>query len=134
MDIIEQTKQLIASHNLAADSYLDFNPFKLPDADCKKKTYFADSKESEEWFLTQKKWNRVEKGWYGYDLQACPPKWFEALEEFWELLEKDSPEFKVLQTKLKLGSARIYVDNISDDAQDAISMMEDVLFDKNLIW
>jgi len=130
MDIIEQTKQLITRHNLAANSYLDFNPFKQ----AKKTSYEEESDAALNKFLTPEKWNRVSEGWYGFDLQTCPPKWFEALEEFWGLLEKDSPDFKVLQTKLKYGSIRIYVDNISDDAQKAIEMLENVLQDKNLIW
>lgn len=138
MDIIEQTKQLITHHNLAVDSYLDFNPFKMARESgvgwAQNLPYGQVSSKAQAKFLTEEKFDRIEEGWYGFDLSVCPPKWFEVLEEFWQLLKKDSPKFKVQQWKLKMGGIRLYTDNISDEAQEAINMLENVLYDKNLIW
>jgi len=134
--ILETTRQIIAKHKLAEK--LDFNPFKL-----RKTGNLDDLHKKQEWLergvnLERElfaKWDhRIEKLWYGFDLIGCPENWFSAIDEFLTELEKDSPDFKILQYKLKWGSFRGYMSGISRDAQDAIDLLEDVMRDENLIY
>lgn len=60
--------------------------------------------------LFQKWAYRVEKGWYGFALSDAPNSWATIIDEFLQWLEIQAPDFKIHQIKLKMGSARIYLD------------------------
>lgn len=136
--ILDKTKKIIEKFDLRPNSYVLENPWKRKRAAGdwlgKNDPYFIESDLAVEKFLTQEKLDRVEENWYGFDLHGMPPKWLEALDEFFVLLEKDSPEFRVLQNKLKYGSYRGYFGSVSNEAQKAISLLECVLIDENLIY
>lgn len=138
MNILEETQKLIAKYDLRPNSYVDENPFKRKRAAGdwlgENDSYFQESKVALELFVTKEKFARVEKSWYGFDLFGVPPKWILALEEFVVLLEQNSPDFKFLQWKLKMGGFRGYTANISENAQESINLLEEVLHDEKLIY
>lgn len=136
MDLILKTKEIIAKHGVIPNS-LAFNPFK------KRKTgeflifdespEFKDSAEKSE-FLQQKYESRIPSGWYGIDAYSWPINWLNALEEFLAELEKDSPDFEIHQVKLKLGSGRIHLANLSEQAYNSVDLLEEAMQDENLIY
>lgn len=135
MNILEKTKQIIAKHNVVANS-LSFNPFKVRNEKdiglaCHEEFKGAYEKVTELW---KKYGERVGENWYGFDVDQWPLNWLEALDEFLTELEKDSPDFEILQNKLKYGGARLYYNNISEDAEKAVDLLESVMYDKNLIY
>lgn len=115
---------------------LSFNPFKVRNEKdvgfaCHKEFKGAYEKVTELW---EKYGKRVGENWYGFDVNEWPLNWLEALDEFLAELEKDSPEFEILQNKLKYGGARLYYSNISEEAEKAVDLLESVMYDKNLIY
>lgn len=147
MNILEKTHQIIAKHNLAEK--LTFNPFKLR-RESKSSgcgcgwdgegvigfNNFPEFKDSylKSTNLQNKYKNRISDGFYGFDIDCWPVNWINALEEFLAELEKDSPDFEILQNKLKYGGARLYYNNISSEAEKAVELLEFSMFDKNLIY
>lgn len=134
MDILEKTKEIIKKHNLTEK--LTFNPFKVrreSKIGFNSFSQFQGSYEKET-ELQIRYFNRVPDGWYGFDVSCWPINWLNALEEFLTELEKDSPEFEILQNKLKLGGARLYYNNISDEAEKAVDLLEEAMYDENLIY
>ena len=134
MNILEKTKEIIAKHNLAEK--LTFNPFKVRrEKDigfaCHEEFKGAYEKVTELW---EKYGNRVGENWYGSDVDQWPINWLNALDEFLAELEKDSPDFEIHQIKLKVGTARIHIDNVSKEAYDSIDLLEEVMQDNNLIY
>ena len=138
MDLIAKTQELIEKYDLRPNSYLAENPYKRKKAAGdwlgENDPYFQASNAAIKKFITPERLERVAEKWYGYDLYGVPPVWLSALDEFFELLKVDSPDFRVLQWKKKLGGYRGYTDNISEDAQKAISMLERVMYDEKLIY
>lgn len=134
MNILEKTKEIIAKHNLAEK--LTFNPFKIRRVKDIGFDDFLEFKGSYEKVVAlQLKYDsRVPMGWYGIDLYEAPISWLNALEEFLAELEKDSPDFEIHQIKLKFGTARIHIDNVSEEAYDSVDLLEDVMQDSNLIY
>ena len=147
MNILEKTKEIIKKHNLAEK--LTFNPFKLrresKSSGCgcgwdgegvigfNNFPEFKDSYQKET-NLQAKYFDRVVDGFYGFDAVRMPINWLEALEEFLTELEKDSPDFEILQIKLKWGTFRGYLNNLSEDAQKSVDLLEDIMQDSNLIY
>lgn len=145
MNILEKTKEIIKKHNLTEK--LTFNPFKVRresksgacgwegDAVIGFNSFlqFQGSYEKET-ELQIRYFNRVPDGWYGFDVSCWPINWLNALEEFLAELEKDSPDFEILQNKLKYGGARLYYNNISDEAEKAVDLLEEAMYDENLIY
>lgn len=78
--------------------------------------------------------SRIPDGWYGFDTGCWPINWLNALEEFLAELEKDSPDFEIHQIKLKIGSGRIYLGNLSAEAWKAVNELENAMQDDNLYW
>jgi hypothetical protein len=130
--ILETTRQIIQKHKL--EKKLDFNPFKLTSYNGNKRKEWFDKSRVLENGLFSKWGHRVGENWYGFDLCGCPENWFAAIDEFLTELEKDSPDFKILQYKLKWGSFRGYMSGISEGAQNAIDLLEEVMQDENLIY
>ena len=60
-------------------------------------------------WLFQKWAYRVARGWYGFDLGNVPNVWRLILDEFLEWVQKQQPEFKILQVKVKFGRLRMYL-------------------------
>lgn len=82
-----------------------------------------------------KKWNsRVAEFHYGFDGLPNNVVWFQAIDEMLDIIEKDSPDFKIMQIKLKFGGIRIYLLNISDAVFGGIEKIEQVLYDEALIY
>lgn len=146
MDILEKTKEIIAKHNVVANS-LSFNPFKArresKSGGCgwegEGVIGFNNSPEFKDSYwkstnLQNKYQNRVPPQWYGFDIDCWPVNWIDALEEFLAELEKDSPDFEIHIVKLKYGTARIHIDNVSKEAYDSIDLLEEVMQDNNLIY
>ena len=135
--MIEEIQKLIEKHELKQDQ-LAINPFELKRAagDWAGLTipYFQKSKEREEKFLTHDKYERVEPGWYGFDLYGIPAEWFDALEDFYQLLLIHAPDFKILQWKLKFGGIRLYSKSENRLAHEAARILEEAMTDKNLIY
>lgn len=145
MNILEKTKEIIKKHNLTEK--LTFNPFKVRresksggcgwegDAVIGFNSFlqFQGSYEKET-ELQMRYFNRVPDGYYGFDVACMPLNWLEALDEFLLELEKESPNFKIFNLKLKLGGLRFYADNVSENAKRCIALLEKVMCDKNLIY
>lgn len=135
MDLIEKTKEIIKKHNLTEK--LTFNPFKARRSGqftiFSEHPLFKGSDELSE-SLQNKYESRIPSGWYGFDAYSYPINWLNALEEFLAELEKDSPDFEIHQIKLKVGTARIHIDNVSKEAYDSIDLLEEVMQDENLIY
>jgi len=146
MDIIEKTKQIIAKHKVVANS-LPFNPFKLR-RESKSGGLgwegdgivgFCDTPQFKDSYLKatnlQNKYqNRVPENWYGFEIDCWPVNWIDALEEFLTELEKDSPDFEIYQLKLKWGSFRGYMGNLSEEAGKSVDLLKEAMQDKNLIY
>lgn len=135
MNILEKTKELIKKHNLTEK--LTFNPFKEARVNrsfvFEGRLEFQGSHEKSE-YLQKKYESRIPSGWYGIDLYEAPIIWLNALEEFLTELEKDSPEFEICQLKLKWGSFRGYMWNLSEEAEKSVDLLEEVMRDENLIY
>lgn len=138
MNILKETQKLIKRLDLRPNSYVLENPWvrKQINGDWlgENDPYFQESSAAIEKFITAEKKSRIEPEWYGFDLFGVPVKWVDALEEFLILLKIDSPDYKFLQWKLKMGSFRGYMNNISEDAQKSIDLLESVMYDENLIY
>lgn len=84
---------------------------------------------------------RVEKGWYGFALgDTVPMVWARIIEEFLVELEKEAPNFKIHQIKLKFGGLRFYVDlNLKgkkkcEAIHSEIAKLESLLSNEKLIY
>ncbi len=136
MTILETTRQIIQKHKL--EEKLNFNPFKLSrsgeTADLYKKQEWFQKSENLERELFKKWGHRVGENWYGFDLIGCPENWFAAIDEFLVELEKDSPEFEILQSKIKFGGYRGYFGGLSEGARKAVYLLENAMSDDNLIY
>jgi hypothetical protein len=83
---------------------------------------------------------RVEKGWYGFALGNVPMVWAMLIDEFLTELEKEAPDFKIHQIKLKFGGLRFYVDlglkdNVKAEAiHHEIDKLTSLLHNENLIY
>lgn len=69
---------------------------------------FRATYETDLW-LFQKWAYRVGKGWYGFALGNVPYVWRLILDEFLEWVEKERPDFKILQVKVKFDRLRLYL-------------------------
>jgi hypothetical protein len=70
---------------------------------------------------------RVEKGWYGFALgRDVPIVWTRIIHDFLEELEKEAPDFKIHQIKLKFGGLRFYVDLRLDDKDKSKAIHEEI--------
>lgn len=132
MTILETTRQIIQKHKL--EEKLDFNPFKD-----RGQNYFSNHEKFKDSYekttnLMIKYDSRIPDGWYGFDTSCWPINWLNALEEFLAELEKDSPDFEIHQIKLKIGSGRIYLGNLSAEAWKAVNELENAMQDDNLYW
>lgn len=89
-------------------------------------------------YLFQNWHHKIEKGWYGFSFGNVPFIWATILNEFLEELDKETKgDFKILQNKLKFGSARLYYSyNIEKfpNIQREIFKLEKALFHKDLIY
>lgn len=135
MNILEKTKEIIAKHNIVANS-LSFNPFKIRNEKdvgfaCHEEFKGVYEKVTELW---EKYGKRVGENWYGFDVNEWPLNWLETLDDFLAELEKDSPDFEIHSIKLKYGGARIYLANLSEEAYIAVDLLEEVMQDNNLIY
>lgn len=98
-------------------------------------TYVVHNSSSEQYNKLFAKWKyKIEARWYGLELRACPNVWYNVVDELLEYLSKKSPEFKILQIKLKFGGIRIYLSGVSNAIQDELDKLEDVMFDEKLIY
>lgn len=76
---------------------------------------------------------RVGKGWYGFSLGNVPRVWTDVLDEFFEWLEKQRPDYEIHQVKMKFRSMRIYLGTKTDlfipdeKIQSEISKLQDLL-------
>lgn len=101
--------------------------------------YDLNSQEKIEFKLFDK-WNhKIPKGWYGFDLEGTPCVWWQIIDEFLDEVNKECPDFEIQQVKLKFGQIRCYIQlnttpEKSKEINKEISELENILFDKNLIY
>jgi len=114
--------ELITRYDLKADTY-DTHP--LMDLDFYQK-----------WIKTfRENWgDRTVEGYWTFDLACLPELWYKVIDEAFEILNLNSPEFKILQVKLKYGGIRIYLEDISDDALYSVEELEKVLYESSLYY
>jgi hypothetical protein len=72
---------------------------------------------------------RFVQGYYNLELAFLPEKWYKAIDGALELIEKDSPTFKIAQIKFKFGGIRINLFDISDEVFYGLEKLESVLYD-----
>lgn len=121
----EKINKLIQKFSLKENSYYTSSPY-----DGK----FSSISASELQLLENWQY-RAKKGWYGISIgQPAPDSWFLFLNEFFKLVEKNSPNFEILQVKIKFGSIVIYLENVSKEVHDSIDMIQKVMCDKFLIY
>ena len=89
-------------------------------------------------YLFQNWHHKIEKGWYGFSFGNVPMIWAVILNEFLIELDKETEgDFKILQNKLKYGSARLYYSYDGEKfphIYDEINKLEKALFSKDLIY
>lgn len=91
-------------------------------------------------YLFQKWAYRIPKNWYGFALGDVPFVWAQIIDDFLIEVEKEFPNFKIYQIKLKFGGLRFYIDlNTDNDARSEsvnqeIAKLEDLLFSEDLIY
>lgn len=73
--------------------------------------------------------DRFVQGYYNLELAFLPEKWYKSIDEALELVQKDSPTFKIAQIKFKCGGIRINLFDISDKVFYGIQKLEEVLYD-----
>lgn len=73
--------------------------------------------------------NRFIHGYYNLGLCPLPLRWHCSIWEALEVLEKDSPQFKIAQIKIKFGGLRLYLEDISSDALISVDILETLLYD-----
>lgn len=121
----EKFQKLLKKHKISRDSYYKSNPY---EGTIHKNT-------QAEITLLENFAHRVGKGWYGISLsQPTPNSWFLFMTDFLRLIEKNNPDFEIQQIKIKFGGIRIYLSKISKETQKLISIAENELFDKHLIY
>jgi hypothetical protein len=123
MNIINELKQ---KYNLAPDSYYTKSPYSMD----------LYGKTSPREIVLREKWkNYIEPKYYGFSLGGpTPAVWFDVIDEFLDFLKEKHPDFKILQIKLKMGSLRCYIENISPDTQKLVFDLENLLSDKFLVY
>jgi hypothetical protein len=78
-------------------------------------------------YLFQKWAYRVEKGWYGFDLEGVPFVWGQIIDEFLAAVAEFESSFKILQIKLKFGGLRFYIrHNMMKGCKDALRLEEEI--------
>lgn len=84
---------------------------------------------------------KVKRGWYGFSIgRDAPLMWVSIINDFLVELEKEAPDFSILQIKTKFGGLRFYVDLGNTPQQKAkaiieeISLLEQKLFLKELVY
>jgi hypothetical protein len=126
---MEFTKQLIEKYNLAPHSYYVASAYPVNWADPTTKENAAKD------YDLDIKWSKhIPAGWYGFSLAPCPDSWFSAIDEFLDELVKQNQEFEIHQVKLKYGQCRFYFDKLTEDQQEALSLLEAALEDKFLVY
>lgn len=77
----------------------------------------------------------IPEGWCGFDLgYIVPTSWFHVIDEFIQYVIDEYPNMEIQQIKIKFGSIRIYLGNISEYIDQQVFKLEKVMSDKNLIW
>ena len=89
------------------------------------------------------RWGGFRKNrWYGFSLEGLPVpvEWFLIIHEFLLYLEKEAPNFKILQIKTKFGGIKFIVElNVEDEEKLKflnlqIEKLEYALFDEKIIF
>lgn len=121
--------ELIEKYNLKENSYYTESPYLNRNEEDDK---LSAKKEAE---LLVKWKDHIPKGWYGFSFGTpTPHMWFDVIDEFLEYVKSQQSDFQILQIKIKFSGVRIYLNNISEDIQEQISKLEEVLSDKFLIY
>lgn len=83
------------------------------------------------------KWSsHVAEGWYGFDGLGTPTPlvWYDVIDEFFDEVKKECPDFKILQLKIKFGGFRMYLENTNDTISANIWILEECLCDDKLVY
>ena len=81
------------------------------------------------------KWGgRFIKGYWNLDVGYLPMRWCGALDEALDMIAEESPEFGIVQIKIKFGGIRIYLSDISDSISDGVEHLERVLYDDRFVF
>ncbi len=124
--MIDFTKNLIKKHNLLPNSY-----YQSGESPYSNRLFVVHPKEE----ALKEKWkSRVSQGWYGFSLTPCPELWFDVLDEWLNEAVKSNPNLEILQISVKFGYLKCYLKNISEEAQQSLRLLVEVLGDKLLIY
>lgn len=90
--------------------------------------------ENHEEIMFEKWGHKIKDGWYGFDLHLAPREWIEILDRLLIEIEGRCPDFAICQIKTKFGGARIYLEGVTKEIQEAIYYIENILFNEELIY
>jgi hypothetical protein len=115
--------ELIEKYGLKPNSYYTESPYKNRDPN------------EIDWdkFLNVKWCDYIADGYYGFSLNPIPNNCASAIDEFLIWIKENDRDFKILQVKIKYGGARIYIQT-KLDIQDQIHLLENAIFDEQLIY
>lgn len=103
-------------------------------------TYEADligsNEESTVWLEQfREKWQaRFVSGYWNLEISGLPQRWLDAIDEALDLIEIESPEFKIAQIKIKFGGIRINLFDISSQVFYSLQELERVLYDDRFYY
>lgn len=82
------------------------------------------------------KWDyiRAKGGWYGISLGSVPASWIIILDEFLSWGLEKCPELRIQQIKIKFGGMRIYLEGLNNEVYDMKTKLEEVFYDKRLVY
>ena len=125
-------EELTKKYSLAPDSYYTESPYGKDNDGLLRKEH-----EEKYYIPFRDKWDKhTEKGWYGARGLSFPLPivFYSVLDDFLEYVKKECPDFKLLQAKIKFGGVRLHLDNITPKVEEECYQLEDLLFDKFLIY
>ncbi len=71
---------------------------------------------------------------YAFQALVSNEIWYRVIDEMLEIIKVDSPNFKIVQIKVKVGGIRIHLENIFDKVFYGVQVIEQVLYDESLIY
>lgn len=141
-----KAEELIGKYELKENSYYQDDNFPyqernvLEEKISNSRLSYEESRkiiDGKRFFELKEKWDlHVEKGWYGFGGlgNPTPNVWYDVLDEFLGWIKTQCPDFKIFQIKIKMGSLRMYIGNVTPEVQEEISKLQMTMFDKKLIY
>ncbi len=117
--------KLVKKHKLKRNKYYKKNPYEQRWGTI-----------SEDELKLLESWStRIERGAFGINIgNPCPTSWFRALHEFFIEVEKKCPDFTIVKVAVKFGGILIRLNDINSKVKEAIEILQDAMFDNNLVY